>query len=188
MALQRLRCEWTGTGVEGPGLSTFFAEADGTVAISVGATGLFNAVKSWIPSGTTIYVPNGGDVIDEMTGTLTGTWGTSGGTTITATGGGAFAGGVGARVVWETDTIRAGRRVRGSTFICPLITTGYDGSGTLAANVLTALGQGVADMLVQVPTQMRVWSRPRPGLVGAGVQVQRGTAPDKVSWLRTRRT
>src|SRR5512138_388641 len=76
MALQRLRCAWTGTGVEGPGLTTFFAEADGTVAISVAATGLFDALKTYIPSGTTVFVPNGGDVIDELTGTLTGTWGT----------------------------------------------------------------------------------------------------------------
>lgn len=188
MALQRLRCEWTGAGVEGPGLTTFFAEADGTVAISVGATGFFNAVRAIIPTGTTIFVPNGGDVIDDATGTLTGTWGTSGGTTISCTGNGAFAGGVGARVVWETDTIRGGRRVRGSTFVVPIIAARYDTNGTVDSTVTTALQTAVADMLVQVPTQMRVWSRPRPGLTGAGVQVARGAGPDKVSWLRTRRT
>lgn len=188
MALQRLRCEWTGTGVEGPGLTTFFAEADGTLAISVGATGFFTALRSRIPTGTSIFVPNGGDLIDELTGTLTGTWGTSGGTTISCNGAGSFAGGVGARVVWETDTIRAGRRVRGSTFVVPLVVSGYEANGTLAGVAVTDLEQAIADMLVQVPTQMRVWSRPRPGLTGAGVQVARGVAPDKVSWLRTRRT
>ena len=188
MALQRLRCEWTGTGVEGPGLTTFFAEADGTLAISVGAGGFFTAVRTIIPTGTSIYVPNGGDVIDELTGTLIGTWGTSGGTTITASGTGNFAGGVGARVVWETDTIRGGRRVRGSTFVVPLVASRYETNGTIDSTALSAMTTAISDMLVQVPTQMRVWSRPRPGLTGAGVQVQRGIAPDKVSWLRSRRT
>lgn len=188
MALQRLRCEWAGSGVEGPGLTTFFAEADGTVAISVGAAGFFTALRSRIPTGTTIFVPNGGDVIDEVTGTLIGTWGTSGGTTISCNGAGSFAGGVGARVVWETDTIRAGRRVRGSTFVVPLVVSSYESNGTLDSVAVTNLNTAIADMLVQVPTQMRVWSRPRPGLNGAGVQVARGVAPDRVSWLRTRRT
>lgn len=188
MALQRLRCAWTGTGVEGPGLSTFFAEADGTVAISVAASALFDAVKAIIPTGTSIQVPNGGDVIDEMTGTLTGTWGTSSSTTISCSGTGAFPGGVGARVVWETDTVRNGRRVRGSTFIVPLISTAYESNGTLSNAAVTGLQTAIANFLVQVPTQARVWSRPRPGLVGAGVQVSRGVAPDKVSWLRSRRT
>lgn len=188
MALQRLRCEWTGTGVEGPGLSTFFAEADGTVAISVAAAGLFDAVKGLIPTGTNIYVPNGGDVIDDATGTLTGSWGTSGGTTITASGSGDFPGGVGARLVWETDTIRGGRRVRGSTFIVPLRSNAFDSNGTLDTTVVTTLESGISAFMVQVPTQGRVWSRPRPGLPGAGVQITRGMAPDKVSWLRSRRT
>lgn len=188
MAIQRLRCAWVGPGVEGPGLSTFFAEADGTVAISVAASALFDAVKSLIPTGTTITIPNGGDVIDEMTGTLTGSWGTSSTTIITCTGAGSFAGGVGGRVVWETDTVRGGRRVRGSTFIVPFIATQYDTNGTLSSTAVTALQTGLTNFLTQVPTQGRVWSRPRPGLVGAGVQISRGVAPDRVSWLRSRRT
>lgn len=158
------------------------------MAISVAATGLLDAVKGLIPSGTNILVPNGGDVIDETSGTLTGSWGTSGGTTITGTGSSAFPGGVGARVVWETDAIRGGRRVRGSTFIVPLINSAYENNGTLSSAGMTALQNGIDAFMVQVPTQARVWSRPRPGLVGAGVQVARGVAPDKVSWLRSRRT
>ena len=158
------------------------------MAISVAATGLLDAVKGLIPSGTSIFVPNGGDVIEETSGTLTGTWGTSGGTTISCNGAGSFPGGVGARVVWETDAIRGGRRVRGSTFIVPLVNGAYESNGTLSTNALTALQAGIDAFMVQVPTQARVWSRPRPGLVGAGVQVARGVAPDKVSWLRSRRT
>ena len=187
MAIQRLRCEWGGTGVEGPGLSTFYAEADGTLAIQVGAAGFFDAIKSYLPTGTTINVPQGGDLIDEVTGSLLGTWGGSGSTTITGGGTGTFAQGVGARVVWETGAVRGGRRVRGSTFIVPIRSSAYDTDGTLSAGTVTAFQTAISNMMVQVPTQMRVWSRPRPGLGGAGVQVSAGRIPDKVSWLRSRR-
>lgn len=188
MPIQRLRVEWSGSAIDGPGLTTFFAEADGTVAISVGAAGFFDELKSRIPTGTSIYVPNGGDVINETTGELTGTWGTSGGTTITCSGPGDYAAGVGARVKWSTGAIRGGRRVTGSTYVVPLVVTCYDANGTLSSATLTDLDDAISAMLVQVPTQMRVWSRPRPGLVGAGVPVVSGQAPDRVSWLRSRRT
>lgn len=188
MTMQRLRCEWSGAGVEGQGLSTFYAESDGTVAIQVAAAALFNAIKNLIPINTTISIPQGGDLIEESTGALSGTWGTSSVTTVQGGGSGAFPGGVGARVVWETQAIRAGRRVRGSTFIVPLIATAYENNGTLASVAVTALQTGISDFMVQVPTQARVWSRPQPGLAGMASQITTGRVPDRVSWLRTRRS
>src|SRR5512138_397017 len=83
------------------------------------------------------------------------------------TGSGDFAGGVGGRIVWETDTIRGGRRVRGSTFVVPLRVGAYDGGGTLTTAVITAMEAGITAFMTQVPTQGRVWSRPRPGLAAA---------------------
>lgn len=168
-------------------MTTFYAEADGTVAIGVAAAAFFQAVKAMIPTGTTITVPSGGDVIEETTGTLVGTWGTSSTTVISCTGSGAFAAGVGARAVWTTSAIRGGRRVRGSTFVVPLTTGYYESNGTLSAGAVTAMQTAIENFLVQVPTQARVWSRPRPGLPGAAVQINTGQAPDRVSWLRSRR-
>lgn len=187
MAIQRVRCEWGGAGVEGPGVTTFYGEADGTLSIAVAASAFFARLTGLIPTGTTVTIPQGGDLIDEVTGQLVGTWGGSIRDVKTCTGSGAFAGGVGARVVWETGAIRAGRRVRGSTFVVPIVTTSYEANGTLSQSALTSIQNALTDFMVQVPTQARVWSRPRPGLGGAAVQVERGVAPDKVSWLRSRR-
>lgn len=187
MAIQRLRCEWGGPGVEGPGLTTFYAENDGTVGISGAAAGLFSALTSRIPNGTTIFVPNGGDVLDEATGQLVGTWGVGTGTTITGTGTGSWAQGVGARIVWETGVVRAGRRVRGSTFLVPLVASAYDSNGTIASAALGDINSGISSFMAAILARARVWSRPRPGLAGAGVVVTGGVAPDKVSWLRSRR-
>lgn len=187
MAIQRLRCEWAGNGVEGPGLTTFYAEADGTLAIQVGASGFFDALAGVIPVGTTITIPAGGDLLDETTGELTGTWGSGSPTVVAGEWTGSFAGGVGARVVWDTGVVRAGRRVRGSTFVVPMGTISYEDNGTLTAAAVAQLGLAISNMLAQVPTQMRVWSRPKPGLPGAASPVISGRAPDKISWLRSRR-
>lgn len=187
MALQRVRCEWTGTGIEGPGLTTFYGAADGTQAVAVAAASFFNGLKSYLPTGTSIAVPATGDVIDEATGALTGTWGSGPTTTITGSGTGSFAQGVGARIVWETDAIRGGRRVRGSTFVVPLVTSSYEANGTLGTGALAALQAGVDAFLSQFGGNGRVWSRPRPGLVGAAVPIVRARVPDAVSWLRSRR-
>lgn len=187
MALQRLRCEWSGTPVTGPGLSTFYGEADGTLSISAAAAAFFGLMRVLIPDGGTITIPNGGDLIDEATGTLVGSWGSSGSTTHDTTGTGRWAAGVGARVVWQTDQVRNGHRVRGSTFVLPLISNAYEDNGTLGGTTVTALEDAVEAFMVQAPTQARVWSRPRPGIAGAAVPILRGEVPDKVSWLRSRR-
>lgn len=187
MALQRLRCEWGGAGIDGPGLTTFYAQDDSTVGISGAAAGFFSAVAGRISSSVQVYVPNGGDVIDETNGQLVGTWGVGTGTTIDGTGAGAYARGVGARVVWETDAVRAGRRVRGSTFVVPLISGAYDTQGNLSDATLLAFNNGIDSFMAAILARARVWSRPRPGLAGAGVVVTGGRIPDKVSWLRSRR-
>lgn len=188
MAIQRLRVEWSGTSVEGAGVTTFYADADGTMAIQVGAGGFFDEVLDLLPPGTTITIPAGGDVLDESTGTITGAWGGGSSTVKTQSLPQAYAAGVGARVVWETGGIRNGRRVKGSTFVLPLGNTCYENDGSLTAATITALDAACAAMLAQVPTQMRVWSRPTATLPGVAHPVLGYSVPDKVSWLRSRRT
>lgn len=188
MVMQRVQAVWSGNGVVGGGVSTFFAEADGTQQLVVAINELFSAVEPLLPSGCTVTVPSGGDLIDEATGDLTGTWGTSTSTQHVGTGTDVWAAGVGARVVWETGTVRNGRRVRGSTFIVPLTSIAYANDGTLGINGLGFLQDGVTAFMTQVADGGRVWSRPTPTSAGASVPITAGRVPDKVSWLRSRRT
>lgn len=190
MTIQRIRVELTGGAIEGPGLCTFFSETAAGASLTTGAYQFWNLLRVTLPSSVQIQVPNGGDLIDETNGTLTGTWGTSGSqpTISGGGGGGPFAQGVGSRVVWHTDTIRGGRRVRGSTFIIPNTAASYDAAGTLTPEAIGNIGTGVDAMLTALTGNLVVWSRPRPGLVGAAVPVARGTVPDKISTLRSRRT
>lgn len=172
----------------GPGLSTFFfANGSPTNAPSVVAN-FFTMIKAQVPTGVTWTIPSGGDLIEESSGQLTGTWTGDTGGTVTSTAAGSHAQGVGARVSWLTDSIRGGRRVRGTTFVVPIHTAGYDTQGTIASSTLTAIEDAANALLNNADWNLLIWSRPRAGLNGLGVPVARVEVPDKVSWLRSRKT
>lgn len=186
--LGRLRCTWLGNGVVGPGLSTFYFDAANTGAATA-VLNFFTALNPVLmPSGLQITVPNNGDIIDSATGALIGAWTDPGtGGTFSATGTGAFAMGVGFRVAWTTNGIHLGRRVRGSTFICPIMGAIYDSAGTIAnATVMSA--SAAAQTLATSAPAFKVWSRPRGTTPGVSSAMTGGSVPDKISWLRSRRT
>lgn len=186
-SISRLRVSWTGGGVIGGGVSTFyFAGADGANPGAVRS--FFNASPLLFPASVTITVPNNGDVIENTTGDLVGTW-TSGGALapVSGTNTGDFAMGVGMRVRWLTAGIVAGRRVNGSTFLVPIASGIFDTDGTLDGATVTA-EKTAADALVAAAPALCVWSRPTPSRAGSSHLVMSTQVPDKVSWLRSRRT
>lgn len=183
----RMRVAWNGDAVVGPGLTTFFfLEVGGGQPAAV--TTFFTSIKSYFPSGVQWAIPNSGDAIDEATGVLTGTWSTGTAGSVAGSSAGSFTQGVGARVVWRTPAIRGGRRVRGSTFMVPLLGSAYDTQGTIATAVRTAVGDAAGALLTASNGNLAVYSRPRPGLSGQGVAITAFDIPDRVSWLRSRRT
>jgi hypothetical protein len=183
----RLRAEWSGAPITGPGLSTFYA-LDTSPGFPAAVHDFLAAFAPLLPSGVSIRVPNGGDVIDPSTGTLTGAW-TDGSppALVNGVGGGVFARGVGMQVRWRTTGITAGRRVVGSTFIVPIISAAYDSDGTLSAANVT-VGTNAANAYVAAAPFAVIWSRPTDARAGATSLINGGFTPDRVSWLRTRRT
>lgn len=172
----------------GPGLTTFyFANGSPTNAPSVVAN-FFTMIRARVPSGVTWTVPDGGDLIEESSGQLTGTWTGDSGGTVTSNATGTFAQGVGARISWMTEAIRGGRRVRGTTFVVPLSSSTYDSQGSFTPAALGDLSDAANALLSNADWNLLIWSRPRPGLNGLGVPVARVEVPDKISWLRSRKT
>lgn len=188
MAL-RVRAEWNGFS-GAPGLSTFVFRTDSGSAESNAnlVRESFQLISGVLKNGWTVQVLPEVQEFDPATGDLTGiqiidtpdpVLGSSPGQQ--------FAAGVGARVRWLTDAIVNGRRLYGSTYIVPMTSNWYDGDGTIAAEALTVLqafasnlegGGGVAD------DEFAVWS-PTGGIVA---DVTGYIVPDRVSWLRSRRT
>ena len=184
MSINRLVATWSGlTGL--PGVSTFYLRS--AVTDVSGVVTFFDSLAPLLPFGLTITVPAVGDVLDEVSGNLTGAWAGSGGGVVGGGGSSAetYAAGTGFRVEWLTGTVADGRRVRGRTFIAPVRTALFDGTGTIQnANIATALA--AASALVATDNTV-IWHRPKLGVGGSIADIIGASIPDKVTSLRTRR-
>lgn len=190
--MRRLRVTWNGLGGL-PGLSTFYY---GVASPNVSdAVTFFTAIKGLFPNGLSWDIPSTGDEIDDTTGELTGVWAGSGGGSVAASGGSLpYAAGVGARVQWNTLVISSGSRVRGATFLVPLLGSTYDSSGTVDDTKLATL-RTAASAFAASGVAKGVWRRPKPAPGGIGparpglyAAINSATIPDRVTSLRTRRT
>lgn len=171
----------------GPGVSTFyFGEA--ASGFPADLFNFWDALKGIIGGGVTVTVPDSGDLIDVATGELSGTWTDTGGGAISSTGIGDYALGVGARIRWHTNGVVGGRRVVGSTFIVPLAPGSYQSSLGLTNAVVTTLTAAAGALFSAASGPNHVYSKPRPGRAGSSHPVVSASAPDAVSWLRSRRT
>lgn len=185
--LARVRMAWVGSPVVGEGVSTFyFAEAHtGFVADTITFA---NALAAYLPTQLTLWVENSGDIIDDATGDLAGVWtdGTAGG----AAGGqsNGWVDGVGTRIQWNTTGITSGRRVRGSTFVVPLDKGQFDTDGSIVGTTIQGITAATSQFLASADGNMRIFTRPKAGSPGKSSTVASATVPDKVSWLRSRRT
>lgn len=190
--MRRLRVTWNGLGGL-PGLSTFYY---GVASPNVSdAVTFFTAIRGFFPNGLSWDIPSTGDEIDDVTGELTGVWAGSGGGSVTANGGSLpYAAGAGCRVQWNTLVISSGSRVRGATFLVPLLGATYDNSGTIDDTKLTTI-RTAASAFAASGVAKGVWRRPvkdpdtdvitRDGLYAA---INSATVSDRVTSLRTRRT
>lgn len=172
----------------GAGVSTFYFDNGISSGLAGHIKAFFTAVKATFPTGITWTIPNSGDLLDSTTGLLTGGFVTTGGGTETSGGTGSnFAQGVGGRIVWNTDGIFKGRRVRGATFMCPLVIDYFEGANAISSVATSNWATAAASLLTAQPT-MCVFSRPSGGVAGEVNVIASATIPDKVSWLRSRRT
>ena len=184
-SIERVVCVWTGATAL-PGASVFYG-SPGVPTLASDLYTFFDAIKAILPSSVSITIPSAGDMIEDSDGALSGTWSSSGTGTVVGTNAASYAAGVGARIVWRTNGVRNRRRVRGSTFICPLTTNVYEPNGTLTASALTTLGN--AATAVAAGGNLVIWSRPSPGggTDGDSNAVLNASVPDRVTALRSRR-
>lgn len=180
--------EWVGAGVVGASTSTFYTR--GLAGSTTAALGVWmNAVKTFIPDDVSWIIDGAGDMIEDSTGELVGSW-TATPVNINATAASNYTVGVGLRQVWNTAGIHGGKRVRGSTFVVPVggHCWGLDGRATPAS--LTAFNAAAAALLAtsSVGGNLCVWSRPIVGRPGASHVITSASMGSDPTWLRSRRT
>lgn len=192
MAIHRVTVQWSGFA-GAPGYSNFFFSGDGGGDAAQDARlrviAFFEEIRPVLPEDVRYTVPNEVAVIDEQTGMVDSflNVGTPGGATGTGTGSGPYSAASGAVVTWNTNGVRNGRRVRGRTFVVPLIGSAYQSDGTLGTTALQDLNDAAAEMVgTGFDSGFGVWSRPRNG-DGAFYEVTGHRVVDKVAVLRSRR-
>jgi hypothetical protein len=193
--LNRVTVAWQGWPGS-PGVSHFYLD---TVPAQTSINAIRQFFSAWafaLPSGMTITVPGSGDIVEDVSGKLAGTW--SVGTTpavVTGTGGGVYAGNAGAVVHWLTGGVANNRRIRGRTFMVPLIGASYDTNGALLASALTQFQTAAAALVTSAAGNLVVWHRPiiqkGTGVVitpGSSSDVTSSRVPNLAVTLRSRRT
>ena len=185
--LSRIEVSWGGAAVVGGGISVFHCQEGDEGGTITALRAFYDAIKSGFPTTLQWTFPTAGTTLDEATGVTNGSWSAGSIGPVSGDGVGTYANGVGARAVWPTIGVVGGRQVRGSTFLCPLVVGTYEGSGNIVAATLAYLVPA-AVTLGTTPDAVRIYSRPSAEHAGISFPTLTGSVPDKVSWLRSRRT
>lgn len=184
--LKRLRIVWGGPGIVGPGVTTLHFLDTVTNPGAVMST-FFGGQLALFPVGTTIEIPQSGDIIDSATGEIKAAWSAGGSFNLVGTGTGVFQSGVGARVVWNTGARSGGRLVRGTTFLVPLVSSKFTANGALDPTVANAIRTAANVVLTSTSNGLVVWTRPKNGAGGGFATSTSSNVPVGVTWLRSRR-
>ena len=183
----QVRSVWTGfKGAPGYTNMYFDGGDDPDVVINL-VEAFWNACGFAIPSVVTITVEGAGLIVDEATGTATGSWvSTIGDQAVAGAGTGDYMGPAGLCVTWRTASIIGGRRVRGRTFIVPAPTAITDADGTVDGSLLGTVRTAANTLATAGTATFGVWHRPGTG-VGSFEPVISSSVSDQLAVLRSRR-
>lgn len=179
-SLCKIQISWTGIST-GPGVSTFYLDNTGTPDLTPFKT-FFEAIKTSIPAAVTIKYPSSGLRIDSFTGAATGTWAATAPADTVATGAGTYSAPVGAIINWRTGVYSAGRELRGKTFVVPLASVCFGGTGLLQGTTQTQL-QNAAIALKNTAVTLVAFSKTHHDIA----PVSTASVPLLAAVLRSRR-
>jgi hypothetical protein len=187
----RYRYFMTG-GQVGTGYITFYAAGSTTLAAWITAATTF-IQSAWgtgagggLPSGVTIQGDGVIDELDPATGDLTGSQAVTPPGVISGAGTGTYAAPTGACVSWLTSGFVNGRRLRGRTFIVPVVSSKFQSDGTLDATFLSQI-RTAANIYAGGAYIPVVWHRPVNGAGGEQHAINGYSVTDQAAVLTARR-
>ena len=173
-AIHRLRVGSSGYP-GGPGVNTFYGLDGGVLLAEVQA--LYIEVAPVVPSDVTFSFEAAGDIIEDTTGVITGSWTGAVYAPIPGSAAGAYAAPVGLLFRWKTGTIADGKRVRGRTFIVPTIGSIFNTSGQVAPATVAAFDTALAAFVASNAGNFVVWHRPYAGRLATAKLKARAAHP-----------
>lgn len=185
--ISKVPVAWNGSAVVGTGYSVLYCMAGDEHALMTAFRALLSTCANSFPNQLQWTFPTSGVQLNDTNGTVVGDW--ADGSPVSSLTGGAvttWVNGVGLRIKWSTGGVHDGEFVTGSTFMVPLIAAAYEGAGNIDSGTLSTM-TGALTTFVATATLV-IWARPKPGVDGAAIAVSGFNLPDRVSWLRSRRT
>jgi len=190
---------WNGfTGAPGYSRLRFQGRLDQSSldAAGAGVRAFFLALNAYLQTGWTIGIQPIAQVNDVGTGALTGEvamTSTPAVVTGTVSNTTAYAGGSGAVVHWITGAFSHGRKVRGRTYLVPLVLASAS-DGTVSPSFITAMQNAGNALVALAAADLCVWTKtfddakPANQIGGLSTPVTGCTVPDRSAQLRTRRS
>lgn len=173
----------------GPAMSTFHLEGQAPAAapqpIADAFQVFFDAIKKYIPNEVGVSFDNEVTDHETTTGQLVEAFPVTPPPAVTGTGTTVWAGGAGGRLVWSTSRVLNGRRVRGATFLVPLVLTAFASTGRLGSTSTADVNAAAGVLRASLNSNgspLAIWSGPntgRPGVTsivnGHGLDAVAGT-------------
>jgi hypothetical protein len=189
MSIRRFTAVWS--GIEGaPGYSQLYGSNDIDPDTQLAAVNAFwNAARVVVTNAAGITQIASGDVIDEVSGDVTGTWASGSDVEHIGSASGAYSAPVGAAISWRTGVFLAGRELRGRTFIVPCSSEVFTGTGQLSSGAVGELMTAAAFLVstgAGFDPDMRVWHRP-VAADGTSRTILSASVSAKAAVLRSRR-
>lgn len=161
--VSRVTAVWTGfPGAPGVSKFSFLPLTTDAARNAAGAAvrSFFFGIQTLLPNGVNIAVQPTVDDVDVITGKLTNTGSMSSVPTavVSTTTAAPYAAGSGCVITWLGSGVFAGRRIKGRTFIVPIV-GGFESNGSLV-NTTVSLVQSTGDALIAATgADLAIWSR-----------------------------
>lgn len=184
--ITQILTDWTTASGAGKVTVMYF---DGATSITTQRTALttfWQAVDDALDDSVTWAIRNAGVVVDDGSGTLTGSW--SSGSVVSGVGLGVtepLPDATQTLIRWNTPNIVNGRFLRGRTYVPGLSSLNVD-EGNVRAAAITLIG-AAATALVGSGAGLRVWHRPIAGSGGASFSATSAAVWPEFAVLRRRR-
>lgn len=196
VAISRVRVEWSGF-IGGPGISTFYCLDASTFIPALQS--FLTGMAGELPPDVHLQIQSAGDIIEDGSGALGGSWDHQPQGGIQGTSAGAYSAPSGFCVTWLATTVLDGHRVKGRTFFVPMGGGLQATDGTVRGDALAGMVSAAGTLVTNTAGNMVIWHRPRKATVAVPPKVSKPYRPgghavvtgsrvsNKVAVLRSRR-
>lgn len=139
-----------------------------------------------IPGDVSVQVESAGDILNDANGDLIDTWTSDPVAAVPMTGTGSYSAPSGACIDWLTATIAGKHRLRGRTFLVPIVNSAYEENGSIRVARVAEIKSRAEDLIASQSASFVVWHR-GTGDDGSSGLITSAHVPSLAAVLKSRR-